>query len=557
MSKSRARAGVARSVFHHAELFCGMSKSLAASPRFLSLAFCALALLFFSLNWLRYHPFQARLYGDPAIYAYIAQQAARGHPPHLAVYEVKASLSTLLAAPLLYAGSFTTLPEIYPLRLYMFGVTALSVGALYFLGKSFSRARIVGLLAALFLASFAGLLRTVTNGIEPKAVTMLFGLLALLALTRRAWFWAGAAGACAGLAWQIGFGYVALALLLAGAQNDSWRARARAGGMVLLGALLPVALYGFYFVAQGAARDAFQQNIVVPFFSKTHQTRSNRFFLSRLTEAFARNYSAQIFIGFCAVGGWLLAWRYALRSRRAFVLIFLKNPRTSGALLAGTGLFVYSLFDFQAYPDWIPLLPFLALFAACALAWLFLRIARRAHLAQKYRAPVLAGVIFCILGAANWPLWTAPPSLSATWRDQQRLADELNATLTADDTVWLVGKSELLFFLHRSNLTRYTTFLRGTDAVIEQLEPGGFDGFLERIRAARPMLIVLARFKRQQWTNGARFERLLDWVHTAYVPLHACKLAGDGQFFARADLAQTRFARKTEAVKKCFTRAEP
>lgn len=523
-------------------------------PRFFALTLGALALLFFSFVWLCYDPLHTRLHGDPAIYAYMAQQAAQGHPPHLAVYEVKSSFGVLPGALLLYMSSFFSLAEIYVVRFYMFGVTALSIVALYLLGKNFSHLRVVGFVAALLLTSFAGLLRTITNGIEPKAVMLLFGLLALLALQKRQWFWAGAAGACAGLAWQIGFGYVALALLLAYFQNDSWRTRLRAVGMVLCGALLPILAYALYFVMQGATRAAFEQNVVVPFFSKAAQLRLNRFVLRRMLEAFARNYSSQFIIGAFAIGGWLLAWRYALRSRRAFLFIFLKSPRTSGALLAGTGLFLYALIDFQAYPDWIPLLPFMALLASWAFVWLFLQIARRARVAQKYRAPGLAIATLVLLCIANWTLLLEPPQTKITWQDQQRVAAEMNARLTAQDAAWLVGKSELLFFMRRQNLTRYTTFLRNTDAVLEQIEPGGYGGFTERVRAAQPALIALARLKRRQWADGRRYDRLLAWMNEAYVPLRACKQAGDGKFFVRADLV-SRYA--SASNKNCFTLARP
>jgi hypothetical protein len=509
------------------------------SLRWMSWLDALILFFFFFLIWLRLDPFHTALTMDPAIYAYMAQQAAAGNPPHLTVYEVKSSLSVLLGALAIHAGARLNLPEIFSLRLYMLVVTALGMVAMLWLGTAFSRLQIVGWLSALFLASFTAFVGLTVNGVEPKAVMLLFSLVALLALTRRAWFWAGVAAACAGLAWQIGMGYVALALLLAFAQNDHARARLDAAGRVLLGALLPAAAYSLYFVTHGAAQAAFEQNVLVPFFSKSSQLRLGDLMFSRMVKIFVTDYRNQIPIGVLAIVGWLGWWWYTLRSRERFVFYFIKNPRTSGTLLALHGLFLYSLLDFQSYPDWIPLLPFVALLASGALVVLFLRLARRVPLLSAQRSLALGALGVVLLLWVNQEL-VAAPQTKLTLQDQMRVAAELNERLGAANPVWILGKNELLFFMRRQNPNRYTFLLTNTDAVIERIEPGGFAGMLARTRAAAPALIVTSRLRRKHLADPRNYDRLAEWIAAEYVPLRVC--AGGGNFFARADLASTLFA---------------
>lgn len=530
-------------------------KSQSSPRRFISLLIAIALFLAFVSVWLRYDPFHAALNMDPAIYSYMAQQAAQGNPPHLGVYEVKSSLSVLFGALAIRAGSLTGLAEIYSLRLYMLFVTGLCIVAVFLLGTRFSRMTVAGIVSALLLASFSRFIQLTVNGVEPKTVMVLFGLCALYALTRRAWFWAGMCAAASGLAWQIGMGYVALALLLALLQNDNARTRLRAASAVLLGAALPIAAYGLYFAGQGAGPAAWEQNILVPFF-RSDQINWTRLYLVRMLKNYAQEYGNQILPGVLSVAGILAWWFYALRSRK-FVFLFFKSPRTSGTLLAAHGLFLYTLIDFQAYPDWIPLLPFISLFAGWLVVRVLLEITRRVPVLYPYRGMVVGIFAALLLVGVNLSTFSLAPQAPG-YPEQQKLADELNARLGPGATVWIMGKNELLFFMRRRNPNRYTFLFKNTDAVIDRLEPDGYARFMQEIRDAKPEFIVVGRLRRKHMAKPQRYDALSQWLAQEYVPLKICLDAKRTKFFVRADAAPALFpAGNDDAPKPCIRLARP
>lgn len=502
----------------------------------------------------QYDPFRRRLDGDPAITSYIALMAARNVPPHLGVYDVKASLSPLLGALVIRAAERVGVPNILALRAWMIGMTALCVVLMYFIGTAFSRVRLVGIVSALILLGMAGFARRAALGIEPKTVMLFFALLALDALMRRRWFWAGVWGACAGLTWQVGFGYAALAVLLAWVQTCGTSERGRAASIALAGILIPLALYVAYFAVQGALTPMVQQSVLAFFYGRGGAAAADQFAGLRLLEKFVEGYTDEIIFGALAVIGWIGSWTWIILKRRVRFILF-ENPRTGGTLLAFHGLLLFSFIDFQNYPDWIPLLPFVALFAAIALVYGGAFMTRRLVLPFRRRWVGAGALVVVVLLVA---LWDVPWSrnvyslrVAGPLADQLQVAQELNRTFAPTEPLLILGKDEFLFFMGREPLTRYTFLLQNTDAVMDAFEPRGFAGWLAEVGEKRPAFVALDRLTRKSFAEPEHYVALRAWVTQDYVQLKACAGAGDGDYYVRADLGEP-FAHPNSS--DCFTR---
>lgn len=499
----------------------------------------------------QYNPLHRTLPEDPGIFAYISQLVADGLVPHKDAFNEQSSLTFLLGGAAMRAGDLVGLHHLLAFRAAAALLFALTAVLTYFVAAGFTRARVVGFMAGAILIGFEGFGARAATTLEPKATMLVFGLACLLALQKRNWFWAGAFAGAAGLAWQIAWGYLVVALLLAFAQSGRTnRARARAAGSTLGAALLVLAIYALYFVAHNATLEMFQQTFLSPLLMHSVGARTLLARLNQLRRTFLVGYSSHVVFGVLGAAGfvvWLTAhWRpWELRKffRRAFYFLF-QNRRTAGVLCVTLGFSVYSFADFQNYPDWFPLLPYLSIFAA----WLVWQAAARViqflkvppHLARTSYAALALGIL--VLSTAHAFLYGAPePRMKGmTWETQQRAADELNAALGPDATVWMIGKADLLFFTRRHNLNKYIYLIGNVDAAADAFEVGGFQKMFSDALAQKPTLLVLARLQKRKFTSPANF-RLAQQAGSAYVPLRHCASIRNAQFFVRPDVADALF----------------
>ncbi len=504
----------------------------------------ALALLVVALQ----DPWHQPLNWDPGIYALISQYVAQGLAPHQAAFNEQASLSFLLGGAAMWLGDWIGLHHLISFRLAAMLVLAAVVVLTYRVGWAFTRSRLAGLAAGILLLGFTGYTARVALALEPKAFMLLPGLAALYFLYRRKWFWAGACGAAAGFAWQIAWGYLVVALLLAGLQGGGTaRRRGRALGFAASGALVVAASYLLFYVAHRAQVEMLQQTFLAPLLMHADTTRPLLARLEQLARYFARGFPESIAVGiFGAVGlaAWLGAhlvpWRRGFLRRAAYYSLL--NRRTAGTLLVTAGFLLYLLYDFQNFPDWIPLLPFVALFAAWLIESVLGELLRAWKPAPSRRRAALAGLVVILLAVSVLPTAAqaqSQPSLGRTWQEQQAVADALNAQLGAE-AVWVVGQAETLFFMRRQNANKYIYLFGKVDAAADAFEPGGLRQVIIDSQTRRPALLVLARLDGDIFATPAHLQ-LLERAHNPYVLLKRCRTMVSGRYFVRADLADALF----------------
>lgn len=532
----------------------------AVVPRGMAIALPVLLFLTALFVFFRYDPLYRSVSDDPAIFVYVSKLAAQGIPPHLGAFNEQASLTFLAGGAAMWLGEQVGVPDLMSYRLLSLLVASSVVVLTYAVGARFARSRAVGLLAGLMMLGMRGYGFRAADVLEPKSLMLLGGLSALVLLGQRRWFWAGVFACAAGLAWQIGWIYALVALGLALAQGGKARGARLRAGAAAAGFAIALALYMLYYLFNGALVPMIQQTFIAPFLLHPIAGESLPLRLERLARTFMGGYGGQLLFGLLGAAGWVTLLAIYLRTPRRALYFFLLNRRTSGVMLASSGFFLYSFIDFQNYPDWIPLLPFISIFAAWLLVAIWSYLSTRFHISQRASWAALAlivGVVFVASTASAWRTLGVDYSVRTdNWRDQAKAAVALDRQLPRDASVWVLGKPELLFFTGRSNLNRYIYLFGDADAAVEAFESGGFRGLVERARVAQPVLLVLARFNESDLANPANYKMIEQWARNDYIKLNVCDDLGKGDFYVRADQADALFPAQTSKGAKapCVSR---
>ncbi|TAH50766.1 MAG: hypothetical protein EYC68_13095 [Chloroflexota bacterium] len=500
----------------------------------------------------QYDPLHRPLTEDPGIFAYLSQLVAFGLAPHKYAFNEQASLTFLIGGAAMRLGDLFGLHPILSFRfaaILNFVAIALLT---YFVTYGFTRSQGMGFVAGAILIGFEGLGMRAATTLEPKAVMLVFGLAALVALQKRKWGFAGACAAAAGLAWQIAWGYLVVVLLLVFIQGGAnWKERTRATLGAIAFAFGVMALYAAYFVAQNAFNEMLAQTFLAPLLMHSANKTFFAVRLAHLKNTFLLGYGSHAIFGILGVSGLLIWLAVQLRLWEPRQLLararfyFFQNHRTAGTLLVSCGFVFYSFLDFQNYPDWFPLLPYIALFAAwllcksCATALRFLKASPSTQRAVYFGF----ACILLVFSAAHafFPKTLPGRQQGITWQMQQDAADQVNALLPPDAKVWLIGKAELLFFMQRQNLNKYIYLIGNVDAAIDYFEPNGFKGMVARALEQKPALLALARLQPRKFASRANLE-LINHVPDNWTGLHACRALGSGKFFVAPDQADALLA---------------
>lgn len=152
----------------------------------------------------------------------------------------------------------------------------------------------------------------------------------------------------------------------------------------------------------------------------------------------------------------------------------------------------WTLIDFQWFADLYPFLPY----AAIGLAWLTqltldgMKQAVGPGSGRGVIAVSAAGLCLllgCLSAVKLRVMRMAETSLPA----QRAAIEEINRSFGADALMVSLGAPEVLVLRKVVNPNPYVFVLRGVDARIQDLTPGGIQGFLRTIDAQRPAYIVV------------------------------------------------------------------
>lgn len=471
---------------------------------------------------------------DGAIYLYSGQMMAEGVPPYVSVFDHKGPLAPMLAGAGVILSNFLGADDIMMVRVLFFMLGCLAVASSYLLGSHVFRSHRAGLYTALtFLALFC-FGRYATAEPEAKTPMLLFEVLALLFTSQKKWFRAGLFGSLAFLVWQPMAVFLLVTFALAVMRPGG--ARSSAVWRVLAGGGLPVALTVAYFYLEGALYELVNGSILFNFrYLQGEEFSSLVPVLFAPAQAIFRGYSTPLIpivsvalILSLVIATVMLARLYIPWTRPEDGLFgeAVRSGAFAPILISLPFPIIWSVMDFQGYPDFFVFIPYVALGFG---GFLYLAV-NRIETAGGTRVPpgprraiavmvcvaltgmaVVSSLITVDLGARASSLATDDRGPAAGDLDyQERAAYEIESRFGANARVVSIGVPQLLVLLGAENPNPYAFVIRGIDRQIAAETPGGFSGWLRDLKRYDPVVIAVGE------TSGPHKQRLLDWLGTHY-----------------------------------------
>jgi hypothetical protein len=427
---------------------------LASPSRAGALAGTIVAVLLITLHVASFDILHQPIVTDIRYFLYFAARTAHGAVPHRDFFDNKTQLSTLVGALLYRAGELVHVDPLYAIRAGYLGFAALTGLFLFAIHRRLAGGRTVpGLIALLAYCGFTLLCVLPSIGNIPKMLMALFAGAGALAVGRRWWLLAGAAGTLAFMDWQIG-ALVGLGVGCAALLDSEHPVRATAA--VGCGAALAALPFLVYFAAHHAVGAAVAQAIGASLArgssSLAQETIVHR--CLRIIDDLQRTCPGELWL--IEIGGiGMLVYPFWLR--RHF------RQATFGMAVALAvyhyGLVAFSAIDFQLYGDIFILLHSVVFFAAVALIELYSLLeatasrrpasstTRHGRRVVLVRAALLAGLVAMVRPAFLRPEFSLINPVvirGATLEDQREVAAEFRR-LAVGKRLGIVYSSELLF----------------------------------------------------------------------------------------------------------------
>jgi len=472
---------------------------------------CLLALAVF----LQYDIFQQPMILDPGYFVYMGQQILQGHAPYATAFDHKTPLASFVCALAILVGRIAGVPDILAVRYTFLIAAVLCIAFTYLAARTVFASRLVGLLSAVIMLSFSSFAILAVAGAEPKILMILLGLISICAIHRRAWWLSGLTAALSFSAWQGGGLFMVLALSVPAVRHG--RDRARNLLFCFLGMLIPLGAMAAYFHSHGALTEAFRQTILFNFgYMHDKLPTSLVDSLEHLRRAALGGYAAESWFFVFGLLGWTLWLGRNLLSPRVIFQRTCLDRKTSPFLLSWHALVLLSLGNFQGIPDYVPLLPYISIWAAYLMvtgveySGRLLKEVTSGRLAHRGRLWLsLLSVAFVLLYGTADALKYDQPAL--TLPDQMILVRDLMQCVAPDEKILVVGAPEVLVLSERANALRYLYFYNNVDAYAERYEPAGFAGLIESLDQDKPAVIVYARRSNTKYQNW-----LFQWFERNY-----------------------------------------
>lgn len=499
--------------------------------------------------WL-YGPSTLPISDDFGIYLYSSGAMGRGIVPSRVAFDINSgSIAYMIAALPMRVAEWTGYSGVVGFRAAAVLVTALVITTTGYLACTLANSFAIGATSSALMLLAHTLLFRAANGLEPKATMLLFGLFGLLALQRRAWFWSGMAAMAAGLAWRPGWVYLGVVLLVGGLQSGSWQSRARALQIQVLGVCVLLVPYLALFASQDALGDLWTQTMLAPVVMGrgSHGLTS---FVS-LEQGFIGGYGNLTVALPVVIGGLLYINVRSAAKPRSLLHLPTCAPGAVGLFLAEAAYLGFVFIDYQSAADLIPALPAFAIAAAwtgwAATDGLLGRV-RSSLLKARLRWIIEITVLFSVLLVflAHLPNLAAQ---SDNWEQQERAAKALAIMLSPDRRIVSLGNSQLLYFINRTNFDHVINLHAAYLRAVQRLEPGGVRGYVKRLVATDPDLVVVARVDKDGMKD-ARLKPLALWLRSDFVQVNSCL---EGDFYFKKDVAALLFPLNM-LVADCFKR---
>lgn len=456
--------------------------------------------------------------GDRANWDYFAQVISRGGVPYRDVVNIKSPLAAYIGAAALIAARPFGLRDILAIRITFIILAAFVVAFTYLVTLDTFDSLGTALLAAVLVISFDLFSRSNAGGTQPKTPMVLFGLVTLWAILKDRPFGAGCFGMLSALCWQPGLLFVGAAGLAFSRYLTRWRDKSIA--RLLAGAMIPLSVLLAYFSFAGVLKDFYSWTVV---YTSTvyapHELRSIGEFFERISRMLEGSYySSQVYFYLALIGLCLAVGREIQGVRSGLSHLVERAPRQA-VIVAPIVYFGFCMIDIQGPIDLIPLIPFVAAFSALALVYAVERICNRLlrdRLGTRHAVTIQG---FAVSFVVLWVLFFSVKGALLfecgfpTLKDQDMLVGEVVSQLGPGDKIFVHGQTEILVLGRLTNASKYFFLDRDKDRYLDLVEPGGFAGWFERLKAERPKIVALARLD-----DVHHAKDFLDWVAASYEP---------------------------------------
>lgn len=479
-----------------------------------------IALAIASIVYTQYHLWDQPERKDRANWDYFSQVIARGGTPYLDVVNIKTPLSAYIGAGAILLARPFGLRDIFAIRMACSLMGILIVGFTFLVALDYFDCRRVALLSAIIMLSFHSFASSNSGGMQPKTPMILFGLVSLWAVIKDRPFLAGIFAMLSALAWQPGLLFAGVAWLAFSRYLTSWRDLKAA--KLIAGAALPLVVMLSHIWMTGAFREFYLWTVHFNYsYYAPGELKSSSTFFSFLMKTLNKPYARErIYFALATAGAAI----FLLQEARA---IWKERPEAGrasslrhGIIIAPLVYFAFCLISFQGVGDLFPLLPFVSIFASVAIVFAInltpLVISKYARgMPARFSKSPLKPALFA--AACALVLYFNVSSAFAykvgfpTLKDQDEDVREMLALMQPGDALFVHGQTEILALSGLNNASRHIFLDRGKDLYLGQTEPGGFEGWLARLKEAGPKIVAISRLGAVE-----RKRDFVDWVRADY-----------------------------------------
>lgn len=350
--------------------------------------------IFAIVIWLQYGILKYPILYDHGIFLYGGEELLEGNIPYVHVFDVKAPISFFVPAGGLLI--FSHILGLSPWLANMVTMLILGGGTIFFtylLTYHLFKDRINALLAAVILLSFTSFGRSSLSGI-PKLIMLFFAISCLYALVRKKWFTAGLLGSLSAFTWQPAaiFPIIVIIYSLANKQHRKLQLT-----RALLGVALPLIAIFMFFFFTGGLNEMIDQTFIFSILYKQSAHWGFQSAIGIIIHEIIYTHGTEILF---FISGFLGFFILTYKERKNLINLKTLIPLIFFSFVI---LALYSLIDFQNWPDMITVLPFIAIFASYFLIKLSKKIGhmiqQKAKLPSKKTTVAYSTIIILILSS--------------------------------------------------------------------------------------------------------------------------------------------------------------
>lgn len=469
-----------------------------------------------SLVSAQYHLWDQPERKDRANWDYFSQVVARGGTPYVDVVNIKTPLAAYIGAGAILLARPFGLRDIFAIRIICALMGILIVGFTFLVALDHFDCRRVAFLSAIIMLSFHAFTSSNSGGMQPKTPMILFGLVSLWAVIKDRPFLAGIFAMLSALAWQPGLLFAGAAGLAFSRYLTSWRDLKAA--KLMAGAALPLSAMLLHLGMTGALREFYLWTIHFNYnFYAPGQLKSSSTFFAFLMKTLNKPYGRErIYFALAVAGAAIFLLREARAIREGRHEDGKAPSLRHGIIIAPLVYFAFCMINFQGVGDLFPLLPFVSIFASAAiisaLGLVPILIAKYGRgMSAGFAKPALFATACALVFYFNVSGAFAFRVGNPTLRDQDEDVSEMLALMQPGDAIYVHGQTEILALSGLHNASRHIFLDRGKDLYLDQVEPGGFEGWLAGLKESSPKIVAISRVGAVE-----RRRAFLDWARADY-----------------------------------------